>query len=319
MSFWKNNIKIGAKEFPRFIGGPMDGVTDSPFRKLVREFSKDELLYTEMRHTSCIAHDKGVTRSLDFGQDERPLNFQLTTNSIDHIKPAIEKALAIGIDAVDLNIGCPAKNVVKSGSGSLLMSDVPFLEKILKEFRRNLQIPFTVKMRAGFKHKNAIEVAKLVQDCGADALTIHPRLQTERFAGVPDYDLAALVKKTLNIPIIFSGEIVDWSSAKRTYEQTGADGFMVSRGLYGAPWRLKELKLKSLDEPFVVDNKLILFCAIKHLENLLDYFGEHGIYCFRKHLPHYIKGIPGAAQLRKKLIVSDSVAEVKEGLLSFLG
>ena len=319
MSYWKEKINIGGKEFPRFIGGPLDGITDSPFRKLVREFSKDALLYTEMRHVACVAHDKGVARSLNFDQSERPLNFQFTTNGTALIQEAVKKVLEVGVDAVDINIGCPAKNVVKSGSGSVLMSEEKLLEDVLKTFRSILPIPFTVKMRAGFKYKNAYDIAKMVQDCGADALTIHPRLQTEKFSGQLDYDLVYKIKKEIKIPIFFSGNIVDWQSAKMTYERTGVDGFMISRGLCGAPWKLQELQAHSLGQDYEIDNKVILSSALNHLDNLLEYFGDHGLYCFRKHLPYYIKGLEGASSVRKELIVSESVNEVKDGLAQFLG
>jgi len=320
MSFWKENIKIRTLSFPRFIGGPLDGVTDSPFRKVVREFSSTELLYTEMRHVACVANDKGGAKALDFDQIERPLNYQMAANGTKFIKKACQKVLAAGVDSVDLNVGCPARNVIGSGSGSALMADLPLLERVLKLFRASLaDVPFTIKIRAGFKHKNAIEVAKLAQDCGVDALAIHPRSQTQKFSGQPDYQLAAQVKQSISIPVFFSGGIVDFESARVVYEQTGVDGFLVGRGMWACPWKLQEMREHAQGKQFQVDNKVVLSCALKQLDNMLAYYGEKGLYCFRKHVPFYIKGAPSACLVRQTLVTSESVKEVKAGLHDFLG
>ncbi len=319
MSYWYETFKIGSLDVPRFIGGPLDGITDSPFRQLVRKFSKQELLYTEMRHVGCVANDKGVMRALDFEQFERPLNYQFSANGTEYIQKACERVIAAGIDAIDLNIGCPARAVVNSGSGSSLMGDLPRLELILKEFRKHCSVPFTVKMRAGFKEKNAVTVAKLIQDCGVDALAIHPRLQTEHFAGVPDYGIAAEVKRAVTIPVILSGGIINWMTAKAAYEQTGVDGYLIGRGIWSKPWKLLELKEHSQGRPFVVSQEMIGECALEHLAGMLRYYGPHGIRIFRKHLPFYIKAKPTASALRQRLAVSDDPQEVKEGIKEFFG
>lgn len=317
MSYWQTKIKIGKLEFPRFMGAPLDGITDSPFRKVVRKFSKDALLYTEMRHIACIANDKGAAKALKFEQSERPLNYQVAANKIDFIDRACDRILEAGVDCIDLNIGCPARNVVGSGSGSSLMADLPRLEMLLKRFRERIPLPFTVKIRAGFKQKNALEVAKLIEDCGIDALAIHPRLQTQMFNGVPDYELAGLVKQAVKIPVLLSGGIVNWPIAKKVYEQTGVDGFLIGRGMWSKPWKLKELEEHSLGRPFKVENEMILQCALEHLDRTVEYYGPQGIQIFRKHLPFYIKGKLSASQLRKELVVCEDVERVKAGLIEF--
>jgi len=319
MSFWEQKFRIGNLEYPRFVGGPLDGITDSPFRQLVREFSPEELLYTEMRHVACIANDKGGQRSLKLEQGERPLSYQVAANKLEFIDLAVEKILAKGVDIVDLNIGCPAKNVIKSGSGSALMADPERLEKILKRFRTLLPIPFTVKIRAGFKEQNAVEIAQLIQDCGADAIAIHPRLQTQHFEGRPDYTVAARVKQAVQIPVILSGNVINFTTAKLAYEQTGVDAFLIGRGIWAKPWKLKEMKEHSLGREYKVDNATILKYAIKHLDGILDYYGPGGLYMYRKHLPFYVKGIPAASALRKELVTSESADEIKQGLVQFFG
>jgi len=317
MSFWKESFKIGNCTIPRFIGGPMVGFTDSPFRALVRQFSPKELLYTELSHATNIvyAHDK--SDFLRFEQIERPLNFQLTVNTPDYIDRACEHIVSAGVDMVDLNIGCPARNVVGSGSGSALMADLPLLKEILKKFRAALPIPFTVKMRAGFKEQNCLDVARLAQDEGVDALVVHPRLQTQKFSGNPEYCLVAQIKKEASIPIIISGEVVDVASACSLYEKTGVDGFMVSRAFRGVPWKLRELQegVEGRDYSLTSDQKGSV--AVSHLERMLDYYGPGGLYLFRKHLAFYLKDRPDAGRYRRDLMTEESAEVVKEKLKEF--
>lgn len=314
MSFWQEKIKIGNISVPRFIGGPLDGITDSPFRRLVRDYSKDNLLYTEMRHVACVANDKGAMKSLDFEQIERPLSYQISAHKEAFIEQALERIIKKGVDIVDLNIGCPARAVVKNGAGSALMENLPQLKKILTIIRSSLDIPFTIKIRAGYKQVNAIEVAKLAQDCGIDAIAIHPRLQTSKFSGPLDYDLVAQVKKAVDIPIIFSGNVVNFKLAKMTYEKTGVDGFLIGRGIWSRPWKLYEMEQHSQGLIFAPDMQMITSTALKHLDLMLKYYGPKGLYCFRKHLPFYLKGFPEASELRKNLVTSVSEEEVKAKL-----
>ncbi len=315
--YWHQKIKFGHLEIPRFIGGPLDGITDSPFRRVIRKFSKDALLYTEMRHVACVTHDLGSKKTLDFQQMERPLNYQVSANSVDCIERACEKIVGAGVDAIGLNIGCPARCVVKSGSGSALMGDLPRLKLILDCFRKTLKIPFTLKIRAGFKEKNAVTVAQLAQDCGVDALAIHPRLQTQMFAGQPDYDLARQVKEAVSIPVFLSGGIVNWATAQKAYEQTGVDGYLIGRGIWSRPWKLQELHEQSIGNTFTVAEAMIGQAALDHLDEIMRYYGPHGAYIFRKHLPFYIKGKPSAGTLRKQLMVAHTAQEIEDGLRSF--
>lgn len=319
MSFWQEDIKIGNLSVPRFIGGPLDGITDAPFRQLVRQFSHRELLYTEMRHVRSILTPIGGKMALNFEQMERPLSFQVSASSDDCIQAACEKIVASGVDIIDLNVGCPAKNVISSCCGSALMAHPDQLEKILKVFRSSLDIPFTVKIRAGFKEKNAVDIAKMIQDCGADAIAIHPRLQTQKFTGLPDYEIAAQVKKALQIPVIFSGNVVNFKTAQMTYDRTGVDAFLIGRGMWAKPWKLHEMAEHAAGREFNVTSEMLLQVALKHLQLMIDYYGIKGLYCFRKHLPFYIKGHPSASAMRSKLVVATSPDEVIQGLVEFLG
>ncbi len=321
MDYFKELVTIKNRQFPRFIGGPLDGITDAPFRKLVRQYSKNELLYTEMRHVRSVVTPKGGALALDFAQFERPLNFQVAANSTEAVAQACEKILQVGVDMIDLNIGCPARNVVSSGGGSALMSKPDLLKEILCEFRRSIpeDIPFTLKIRAGFKCVNAVDIAKLAQDCGVDALALHPRLQTQMFTGQPNYKLAAEVKKAVQIPVLFSGNVVNFKTAKMTYEQTGVDGFLIGRGMWAKPWKLEEMHQHALGNEYIVDGSMILRAALMHLDLMVQHFGTHGLLRFRKNLPFYIKGHPSASALRERLVRSESLEDIQKGLCEFLG
>lgn len=321
MDYFKQQLTIKNIEYPRFIGGPLDGITDSPFRKLVRQYSAQELLYTEMRHVRSIVTPKGGALALDFAQFERPLNFQVAANSTESVAQACEKILAVGVDMIDLNIGCPARNVVSSGGGSSLMAQPELLKSILLEFRRSIpeHIPFTLKIRAGFKVINAVDIAKLAQDCGVDALAIHPRLQTQMFAGQPNYKVAAEVKQAVQIPVLFSGNVVNYKTAKMTYELTGVDGFLIGRGMWAKPWKLEEMKRHALGNEYVIDGKMMLQAALLHLQLMIAQYGMHGLFRFRKNLPFYIKGHPCASALRERLVRSESREDIEKGLYEFLG
>ena len=313
MNYWNEYVQIADKKYPRFFSAPLDGYTDSPFRQLVREFSPQNLLYSEMRHVAALANDP-QRRSFRFEEKEKPLQFQMTTNGLDFVEEAVDLVLAHNVSGIDLNIACPAKNVVKSLSGSAVMANPELLKEILTLLRKKISIPLTIKMRAGFKEKNALDIVRLVEDCGIDAVAVHPRLQTERFSGEPDYSLVAEMKKIVSIPVLYSGGIHSFSDAKTVYERTGVDGFLIGRGMWGKPWKLAELDAHARGEKFDVSFQMIYETAVKHLDLLLQFYGKEGLYIFRKHLSFYVADFKGASSLRQTLITSESVDEVKEGL-----
>lgn len=314
MKYFAEYVTIMGKQYPRFMGGPIDGYTDSPFRQLVRRFSPDNLLYTQMRHVASIACARAAHSELDFTPGERPLNFQITANSLRFVKTAVERIIARGVDSVDLNIACPAKNIVKGRSGSAMMANLALLEQVLKQLRELVPCALTVKMRAGFKAKNALDVVRLSQDCGVDALAIHPRLQTQRFGGELDYGLVREIKELINIPVLYSGGIITLADAQWVYERTGVDGFLVGRALCGNPWRLAELAAHAAGKMYHVSAQQKIDTMLVHLDLMINYYGEQGLYNFRKHIPFYIVGFEGASAVRQRLVTAKSVEEVKHGL-----
>lgn len=317
MNYWQEKISLGKLHIPRFIGAPLDGITDSPFRKLVRDFSKDNLLYSEMRHVGAVLHEKNAT-SFSFDQLERPINFQIAAKDERFVSEACAKISDMGVDFVDLNIGCPARAVIRNGSGSALMADIPRLTKILNLMRTSLNVPFTVKMRAGYKVQNACDIARVIQDCGAAALAIHPRLQTQMFAGRPDFSVAAEVKKVVTIPVFLSGNIINFKTAQLAYNQTGVDGFLIGRGMWSKPWKLEEMRMHAAGKTFEISKTMVIEYAQKHVDQLLTYYGPQGLRHFRKHVPFYVRDFESAAQTRERLVRLEEVEEVKEALRQLL-
>jgi nifR3 family TIM-barrel protein len=314
MNFWQEKIKIKHLEIPRFISAPMDGITDSPMRQIVRFFSPDVLLFSQMRHVAYITHADNPP-CLNFKPIEKPLCFQISTNETTFIASALKKIFAHDFDMLNLNAGCPAKKNVQSGCGAALMADIPKLKEIIKTIIANIpkHIPFTVKMRAGFKEKNALDVAKICQDFGAAALIIHPRTQPQKHSTELDFDLVQEIKATVEIPVIFSGNITNFDRAKITYEQTKCDGFMIGRALWGAPWKIREIMQQSEGKKCIFTIKQQLETIITHLTLNTKFYGENqGVKLFRYHLAQYLKTIPKAENIRKLILTRTNELETKK-------
>jgi tRNA-dihydrouridine synthase B len=286
MNYWKSKLTLGAHTFGRFIGSPLDGITNVPFRKTVRLFSPEVLMYTEICHCDTIVNCGPWHWGLEVG--ESPINFQMTAADKTFVERACERVLAQGVSMVDINIGCPAKTVISKGAGSALMADKERLQEIITLFRTHLPGLLTVKMRAGFKDQNAQDIALLLQDLGVDAICVHPRLQTQGFSGEPDYALVAQIKKALSIPVMVSGGITSWPKAQAVYEMSGVDGFLVGRALLGRPWLLHQLTVESQGGTFTMCNDLIVDTMMKHLEYAITWMGpSRGFAYFKKHFKEY--------------------------------
>lgn len=287
-NYWNSQLRIGNRSFGRFIGSPLDGVTNRPFRKTVRLFSPEALLYTEICHCGKIVHCEPDRWGLEVG--EPFINFQMAASNETFIAYACERILAKGVDMFDINIGCPAKTVINNGAGSALMGDVPRLKAVIKQFRACLPGIMTVKMRAGFKENNALDVAKMLEDLGVNAICVHPRLQTQGFTGQPDYALVGMIKQQVSIPVLVSGGIKTFADAKAVYEIAGVDGFLIGRALLGKPWILAQLTAESQGGSWTVSPDQIHDTIIKHLDAAEAWFGpNHGLAFFKKHLKVYLE------------------------------
>ncbi|NPV05886.1 MAG: tRNA dihydrouridine synthase DusB [Syntrophaceae bacterium] len=298
-------MKIAALDLPNnLILAPLAGISDLPFRTIVRRFGCG-LCYTEMVSADGIV--RGQRKTLDLlrsGPGDRPLTAQIFGSDPGVLAAAAsiieERGLA---DAVDINMGCPVKPVIRRGAGAALMRDPGRVRLIVREARRSVRIPLTVKIRAGWspKEKNALEIARIAEGEGADAIAVHPRTALQGFGGRSDWSVIAEVKAALKIPVIGNGDVATPGDASALLGQTGCDGIMIGRGALGNPWIFRNtlrhlagegIELANLDEKRSVIGE--------HLELSVARYGElTGIKSFRKHLFWYTRGLRGSAAFRK--------------------
>jgi tRNA-dihydrouridine synthase B len=282
---------------------PMAGITDLPFRRTVREFGCG-LAFTEMVSANGLLRGLGKTcHYLDSSPDDRPLGVQLFGSDPVTLAEAAKIAAEKGADLLDINMGCPVKKVVKTGSGAALMRDPQRVAAILGAVRGAVDLPVTVKIRAGWNHReiNAYDIARIAEDCGADAVTIHPRTVEQGFGGASDWGLIAMLKARLGIPVIGSGDVRRPEDADRMFRETGCDGVMVGRGCLGNPWIIRNILFRmsggAASTPSLAEREETIR---RHLALATDYYGEKvGTRDFRKHLLWYTKGLRGGAQFRQ--------------------
>jgi tRNA-dihydrouridine synthase B len=283
---------------------PMAGITDLPFRTVVRSFGCG-LAFTEMVSGSGLIRGTEKTfRYLASSPADRPLGVQLFGCDPDTLAEAARIAVERGADLLDVNMGCPVKKVAKTGSGASLMRDPVRVAAVLRAVRRASDLPLTVKIRAGWNTRqvNALEIGQIAEECGVDAVILHPRTADQGFAGPSDWGLIAALKERLRIPVIGSGDIRCPEDAARMLRETGCDGVMVGRGVLGNPWIianiLSHLAGGGISAPSLAERQETIR---RHLALAIDFYDEKvGTRDFRKHLLWYTKGLRGGAQFRKE-------------------
>lgn len=289
----------------RVLQSPLAGVTDLVFRRLVRRYAPDSMMYTEMVSASGLHYLKTLPRIMEVDANEHPISIQLFDCRPDFLAEAAIKAVAEGADTVDINMGCPVNKITKNGGGSSLLRDVQTAATIVRTVSKAVPVPVTVKTRIGWSDQeiNILDFAKAMEDAGAAMITVHGRTRAQGFNGPARWEWIARVKERVSIPVIANGDIFSVEAAVRCLEQTGADGVMCSRGTMGYPFLVGEIDhfLKTGERrpaPTVVER---LQCARDHLIALWEYKGERGIRQARKHLTWYAKGFADAAELRSEL------------------
>ncbi|SFV75184.1 tRNA dihydrouridine synthase B [hydrothermal vent metagenome] len=292
---------------PLYVLAPLAGFTDLPFRSVVKKFGAD-LTVSEMLSSNALAHGSQKTlHMLQKAPNEDPYSVQIAGSDVDIVRRAVEILNEQdGIDIIDLNCGCPVPKVVSHGSGSSLLLDLPLMGEIIQTIKKYSNKDMTsVKIRLGFEKKNHIEIAKKVQESGADFLVVHGRTRAGKFKAKVDYDAIKEIKEVLNIPVIANGDIDSYEKAQWVLEHTGADGVMIGRGAVGAPWIFHQLKTGQKEIDPLIKHQIIL----EHFDKMIEFYGERGVMMFRKHTHTYSKGYRGASALRNEV---NRIVDVKE-------
>ncbi|MBD2513517.1 tRNA dihydrouridine synthase DusB [Nostoc sp. FACHB-973] len=305
-------LKIGSFEVKsRVLQSPLSGVTDLVFRRLVRRYAPDSMMYTEMVNATGLHYVKQLPKIMEVDPNERPISIQLFDCRPDFLAEAAIKAVAEGADTVDINMGCPVNKITKNGGGSSLLRQPEIAEAIVREVVKAVDVPVTVKTRIGWNDKEItiLDFAKRMEDAGAKMITVHGRTRAQGYNGNARWEWIARVKEVLYIPVIANGDIFSIEAAVKCLEETGADGVMCSRGTLGYPFLVGEIDrfLKTgeiLPPPTPIER---LECARDHLQALWEYKGDRGVRQARKHMTWYAKGFVGAAELRGQLSVVETV------------
>jgi len=300
---------------PLYVLAPLAGYTDLPFRSVVKKFGAD-LTVSEMLSSNALAYGSSKTlKMLERSPNEDPYSVQIAGADTEIVRRAVEILNAQeGIDIIDLNCGCPVPKIVSHGSGSSLLKDLPQMGRIIETIKAGSNKPLTsVKIRLGFAEKNHLEIARIVEQSGADFLAVHGRTRAGKFKAEVDYDAIAEIKQAVSIPVIANGDIDSYEKAQWVLEHTKADGVMIGRGAVGAPWIFHQLKTGSA----TIDPMIRYEIIMEHYDRMIEFYGPRGVAMFRKHIHTYSKGYAGAAALRNDVNRIDDVAIFREVIDAF--
>ncbi|WP_421655233.1 tRNA dihydrouridine synthase DusB [Leptothermofonsia sp. ETS-13] len=307
-------LKIGNFEVQsRVLQSPLSGVTDLVFRRLVRRYAPDSMMYTEMVNATGLHYVRQLPQIMEVDPQERPISIQLFDCRPDFLAEAAQMAVEEGADTVDINMGCPVNKITKNGGGSSLLREPETAEAIVRAVVQAVNVPVTVKTRIGWTDKeiNILDFARRMQDAGAQMITVHGRTRAQGYNGPAKWEWIGKVKEILSIPVIANGDIFSVEAAVKCLEMTGADGVMCSRGTLGYPFLVGEVDhfLKTGEEKAAPTPVERLQCAREHLWMLWEYKGDRGVRQARKHMTWYSKGFMGAAELRGQLSTIENVQQ----------
>jgi nifR3 family TIM-barrel protein len=301
---------------------PLAGITNLPFRLLVKQQGGCALVCSEMISSNGLVYQSSKTaRMLDSTPEEKPLSVQIFGSDPSIMAEAAAMVQASGADILDINFGCSVKKVLKTGSGSALMRTPEKAEAILKAVRKAVSIPLTIKIRSGWDSSGsqALHIAKIAEACGADAIAVHPRTATQGFSGRADWSIIGEIKKAVAVPVIGNGDIVAPEDAIQMLNKTGCDAVMVGRAAIGNPWIFYQISSLLGGEQVQPATLSMRYNAmIQYLEASVKYIGEiHGCRIMRSRLGWFSKGLPSSSNFRESIKQISSEAEAKEKIKSY--
>lgn len=304
-------MKIGSVDVPALCRmAPMAGITNAPFRLIVKECGSGLTTTEEMDASALLTGHPHADAIAAYYPEERPLAMQLLGKDADLLARAAERCQMFGADIVDLNMGCPMPKITGKGKGSALMRDVPKTAMVLRALRKAVSVPFTVKIRGGWddQHLNAVEVAQMAEAEGVDAITVHPRTQSQRFTGRAPWQIIRDVVEAVRVPVTGNGDVKSMAEARQMVAETGCVSVMIGRGALGSPWIFDEtFDALGPDEQTAYKARVIG----RHVELIRSHYREkYALIQMKKHLAWYTEGLGHAARCRAEIFQTRTADEV---------